>query len=129
VADFVPETPPIRQWAETFPWPALGEARENSVAQRFPKASHRGRVPVATRGLLALELLKHEVGASDEQICHRWRTAFAVMDACGIIKVQADRSPAPCVLPPTLAQFRRRIDAAWLDELLAIQAAAAMEAG
>jgi hypothetical protein len=33
------------------------------------------------------------------------------------------------VLPEVLAQFRSRLDAALMDELLALQAAAAMEAG
>jgi hypothetical protein len=129
VADFVPETHPIRQWADTFPWVVLVEAIEKSFAERFPHPSHRGRRPVATRVLLALELLKHELGASDEQICHRLRTDFAVMYACGIIEVQADRSQAHFVFPQTLAQFRSRIDAALMDELLAIQAAAAMNEG
>jgi hypothetical protein len=129
VADFVPESPPIRQWAEPFPWAALVEAVERSVAQRCPKTSLRGRPPVATRVLLALELLKHEVGASDEQICHRLRTDFAVMDACGLTEVQADRSQAHFVRPQTLAQFRSRLDAALMDELLAMQAAAAMDEG
>jgi hypothetical protein len=129
VADFVPVTHPIRQWADTFPWPALVEAIERSFAQRFPKTSTRGRAPVATRVLLALELLKQEVGASDEQICHRLRTDFAVLYACGITEVQADRSQAHFVLPQTLAQFRSRIDATLMDELLVIQAAAAMEEG
>jgi hypothetical protein len=129
VAEFVPETHPIRQWADTFPWAALVEALEKSFAQRFPKPSSRGRRPVATRVLLALEVLKHELGASDEQICHRLRTDFAVMYACGITEVQADRSQAHFVFPQTLAQFRSRIDAALMDELLAIQAAAAMDEG
>jgi hypothetical protein len=79
--------------------------------------------------LLALELLKHELGASDEQICHRLRTDFAVMYACGIIEVQADRWQVHFVLPQTLAQFRSRLDAALMDALLAIQAAAAMDEG
>jgi hypothetical protein len=79
VAAFVPDTPPLRQWAETLPWVALGEALEKSVADRFPHTAHRGRRPVATRVFLALELLKHALGASDEQICHRFRTDFAVM--------------------------------------------------
>jgi len=129
VADFVPESHPIRQWADTLPWAALVEALEKSFAERFPTRSPRGRRPVATRVLLALELLKHEVGASDEQICHRLRTDFAVMYACGITEVQVDRAPAHFVLPQTLAQFRRRLDAPLMDELLAIQAAAAMDAG
>jgi hypothetical protein len=55
VADFVPETHPLRQWAETFPWAALIAAVDRSFAQRFPKASARGRPPVSTRVLLALE--------------------------------------------------------------------------
>ena len=84
---------------------------------------------MARRVFLALELLKHELGASDEQIGHRLRTAFAVMDACGITEVQVDRSQAHFVLPQTLAQFRSRIATALMDELLAIQAAAAMEEG
>jgi hypothetical protein len=51
VADFVPESPPGRQWADTFPWAALVGAVERSVAQRFPTPTARGRAPVATRVL------------------------------------------------------------------------------
>jgi hypothetical protein len=40
-----------------------------------------------------------------------------------------DGSQEHVVLPEVLAQFRRRIDASLMEELLAIQAAAAMEAG
>jgi hypothetical protein len=40
-----------------------------------------------------------------------------------------ERSQGHCVLPEVLAQFRTRIDSALMDELLALQAAAAMEAG
>jgi hypothetical protein len=79
--------------------------------------------------LLALELLKHEMSASDEQICHRLRTDVAIMYAWGITAVRVDRSQVHFVLPQTLAQFRSRIDAALMDELVAIQAAAAMEEG
>ena len=129
VAAFVPETHPIRQWADTFPWAALVDAIEKSFAERFPHTSNRGRRPVAIRVLLALELLKHELGASDEQICHRLRTDFAVIYACGITEVQVDRSQAQFVFPQTLAQFRSRITEALMDELLAIQAAAAMAEG
>jgi hypothetical protein len=102
---------------------------DRSFAQRFPKDSTRGRPPVSPRVLLALELLKHELGASDEQICHRLRTDFAVMYACGIEAVAWDCPQEHCVLPETLAQFRRRIEDALRDELLAIQTAAAMEEG
>jgi hypothetical protein len=79
--------------------------------------------------LLALELLKHEVGATDEAICERLRTDVAVMYACGIENVQFDTPQTHFVLPETLAQFRRRLDEALVDELLAIQAAAAMAEG
>jgi hypothetical protein len=79
--------------------------------------------------LLALELLKHELGESDEDVCHRLRTDVAVMYACGLREVQADHSQAHFVLPETLAQFRRRIDQDLMDDLVAIQAAAAMEQG
>ena len=129
VADFVPVMHPLRQWADTFPWVALVAALERSYAARFPTNSTRGRPPVSPRVLLALELLKHEVGASDEAICHRFRTYFAVMYACGIEAVQVDGSQDHFVLPEILAQFRQRIDEALMDELLAIQAAAAMEEG
>lgn len=129
VADFVPKAHPLCQWADTFPWAALVMAIDRSFAQRFPKDSTRGRPPVSPRVLLALELLKHEVGASDEAICHRLRTDFAVMYACGIEAVQWDSAQEHFVLPETLAQFRQRIDEALMDELLAIQAAAAMEEG
>lgn len=129
VADVVPKTNSIRQWSDTFPWAEMVEAIEQSVARRFPKRSSRGRRPIATRVLLALELLKHEVGASDEAICERLRTDVAVMYACGLDTVQLDSPQNHFVLPETLAQFRRRLDETLIDELLAIQAAAAMDEG
>jgi hypothetical protein len=129
-AEFVPETHPIRLWADTFPWDAMVQAVEQNFTRRFPKKRPQGgRPPVSPRVLLALELLKHELGASDEDICQRLRTDVAVMYACGLRELQADRSQAHFVLPETLAQFRHRIDAALMDELLAIQAAAAMQEG
>ncbi len=51
VTDFVPETDPIRRWADTFPWATLVGAIEHSVAKRFPKQSRRGRRPVPLRVL------------------------------------------------------------------------------
>jgi hypothetical protein len=129
VADVVPTTPSLRQWADTFPWAKVVEAVEHRVARRFPKRAPGGRHPVPTRVLLALELLKHEVSASDEAICERWRTDLAVMDACGLKEVQLDSPQGHFVLPETLAQFRARLDEALIDALLAIQAAAAMDEG
>jgi len=129
VADFVPETHPVRPWADTFPWATLVAAVDRSFAQRFPTPTARGRAPVATRVWLALELLKHELHCADEQIWSPLRTDLAVRYACGIRDVQADRSQGHFVLPAVLAQFRSRIDATVMEELLAIQAAAAMEAG
>jgi hypothetical protein len=83
VADFVPATPPLRPWAETCPWAALVAALDRSCAQRFPTPTPRGRPPVSTRVLLALEWLKHELACSDAQICRRVRTDLAVMDCLG----------------------------------------------
>jgi hypothetical protein len=57
------------------------------------------------------------------------RTDLAVMHACGIREVQADGSQEHFVLPEVLAQFRRRLDEPLMAELLAIQAAAAIEDG
>jgi hypothetical protein len=104
-------------------------AVDRSFAQRFPKLTTRGRPPVSIRVLLALELLKHELGCSDAQICSRLRTDLAVMYACGIQEVQVDGSQEHFVLPEVLAQFRGRLDAPLMEELLAIQAATAMEDG
>jgi Transposase domain (DUF772) len=129
VAEFVPESHPLRQWADTFPWAALVAAVERNFAQRFPTPTARGRVAVATRVLLALELLKHELHCSDEQICSQLRTDFAVRYACGIREVQMNRAQEHFVLPELLTQFRSRLDEAVLEELLALQAAAAMEHG
>ena len=129
VADFVPETHPLRQWADTFPWAALVAAVDRRFAQRVPNPTRRGRPPVSTRVLLVLELLKHELSCSDEQICSRLRTDVAVMYACGIREVQIDGSQEHFVLPEVLAQFRSRLDEPLMEELLAIQAATAMEAG
>ena len=129
-AVFVPETHPIRLWADTFPWDAMVKAVGQSFEQRFPKKRPKGgRAPVSPRVLLALELLKHELSESDEGICQRLRTDVAVMYACGLREVQAERSQAHFVLPETLTQFRRRIDQALMDDLVAIQAAAAMDEG
>ncbi len=125
----MPEGHPIRQWAETFPWEALVSAIEHSFDTRFPKHTRRGRRPVPIRVLYALELLKHELGASDEEICHRLRTDFAVMYACGLRDYQVKPSQAHFVLPETLCEFRSRLDETLMDELIAIQAAAAMAEG
>jgi Transposase domain (DUF772) len=129
VAAVVPPTPSIRPWTDTFPWAQMVEAVEQSFARRFPKRAQGGRHPLPTRGLLALELLKHAVGASDEAICERWRTDSAVMYACGLAAVPLENPQEHFVLPETLAPFRSRLDEALRDELLAMQAAAAMEAG
>jgi len=95
----------------------------------LPTPTARGRAPVATRVLLALELLKHELHCSDEQICSQLRTDLAVMYACGISEVQVNRTQEHFVLPELLTQFRSRLDEALLNELLALQAAAAIEQG
>ena len=55
--DFVPQSDPMRQWADTFPWDALVDTIEQRFAKRFPQTSTRGRRPVPIRVLLALELL------------------------------------------------------------------------
>ena len=129
VADFVPETHPLRQWADTFPWAVLVAAVERNFTRRFPTPTARGRAPVATRVVLALELLKQELHCSDEQICSQLRTDLAVMYACGIPAVQVNRSQDHLVLPELLTQFRSRLEEPLLDELLALQAAAAIEQG
>ena len=49
--DFVPETHPLRPWADTLPWAALVAAVDRRFAQRFPLKTARGRTPVATRVL------------------------------------------------------------------------------
>lgn len=54
---------------------------------------------------------------------------MTVRYACGLRAVRVERSQAYCVLPETLAQFRRRLDQDLLDTLAAIPAAAAMDAG
>ena len=129
VADFVPETHPLRQWADTLPWAVLVAAVERNFTRRFPTPTARGRAPVATRVVLALELLKQELHCSDEQICSQLRTDLAVMYACGIPEVQVNRSQDHLVLPELLTQFRSRLEEPLLDELLALQAAAAIEQG
>ncbi|HEX9870334.1 MAG TPA: hypothetical protein VGC99_17410 [Candidatus Tectomicrobia bacterium] len=129
VADFVPEMHPIRQWTDTCPWAALVAAVDRSFAQRFPKPTTRGRPPVSTRVLLALELLNQELACADAQLCSRLRTDVAVMDACGLSAVQGDGAQEHVVLPEVLAPCRRRLDAPLVEARLTIQAATAMEAG
>lgn len=129
VAAFGPETPPIRQWAETFPWAALVSASEPSCATRFPTQAPCGRRPIPIRVLLALELLKHALGGSDEAIGQRVRTDFAVMYACGRRAYHLNPAQAHFVLPETRGAFRRRIAETLMEELMAIQAAAALAEG
>ena len=106
-----------------------GRGRGPLVRPALPQTHHPWRPPVSTRVVLALELLKHELACSDEQICSRLRTDLAVMYACGIAEVQVDGSQEHFVLPEVLAHFRRRLDEPLMEELLAIQAATAMEEG
>jgi hypothetical protein len=129
VANAVPRSHAMRPWADTLPWAALVKAVEHSFARRFPPGSPCGRRPISTRVFLALELLKHAGGASDEEICERLRTDVAVMYACGLDVVQLESPQAHCVLPETLAQLRSRLDQPRMDELRALQAAAAMDEG
>jgi len=127
VTDFVPEPHPIRQWADTFPWTAL-VMPSSTVSKTVPHNIPRGRRPVPIRVLFALELLKHELGASDEDICQRLRTDLRHVCLC-LRDYQVNPSQAHFVLPETLCEFRSRIDETLMDELIAIQAAVAMEEG
>lgn len=130
VSDFVPEDHYLRLWADTFPWEKMVDAVDQHLARHHPTKDHAGGRPgVSTRVLLALELLKAELACSDEQICSRLRTDFAVMYACGIEVVQAHRSQPHFVLPEVVAQFRSRLGEQLLPQLLQLQATAAMEAG
>ena len=52
VADFVPDTHPIRQWADTFPWADLVAAIEQSVARRGDSRERGGQRPHVS-GLVA----------------------------------------------------------------------------
>ena len=97
--------------------------------RRFPKLHAGGQAPIPTRVLLGLELLKAETSCSDEAICSRLRTDFAVMYVCGMDAVQVEGSQAHFVLAETLAQFRARLDEELMDELIALQSAAALDAG
>lgn len=129
VSGFVPLDHPLRQWANTFPWDKLVQAVEVHFAKQAPEKKSSGRAPVSIRVLLALELLKAELNCSDEQICSRLRTDFAVMYACGISQVQVNQSQRHFVLPEILARFRAGMDESLMDQLLSIQGAGAMESG
>ena len=129
VSEFVPQSHPLRQWADVIPWTKFVAAVEESFASRVPKKHGGGQKPLPIRVLLALELLKGELNCSDEQICSRLRTDFAVMYACGIEQVEVNRSQPHFVLPESLCQFRGQIDEALMSQLVAIQAADAIDAG
>lgn len=129
VDNFVPDDHPLRQWANTFPWDKMVQAVESHFAKHTPQKKKSGRAPVSIRVLLALELLKAEFSCSDEQICSRLRTDFAVMYACGITRVQVHKRQRHFVLPEILARFRAGLDEALIDQLLSIQASSAMEDG
>jgi hypothetical protein len=129
VADVVPDTHPIRPWAETVPWAALVAAVEPSFAPRFPPPTPRGRPPVSTHVVLAWECLKPALTCAAAPLGRRWRTAGAVLDAGGITAVRVDRAQDHCGLPAGLAQVRRRLDAPLRAAWLALPAATAREDG
>ena len=129
MADFVPESHPLRQWADTLPWTALVAAVERNFTQRFPTPTARGRAPVATRVLVAREFLKPELHGAEEQSGSQLRTDLAVRYAGGSPQVQGNRAQDHFVLPERLPQFRSRLEEPLLEELLALQAAAALEQG
>ena len=129
VSDFVPPTHPLRQWSDTFPWKGMVGAVEAHFARRFPQQHTGGQAAIPTRVLLGLELLKAETNCSDEAICSRLRTDFAVMYVCGLEDVQVDGSQAHFVLPETLSQFRSRMDEDLMAELVALQSGAVLDAG
>ena len=104
-------------------------AVDRAFAVRFPNPTTRGRPPVSTRVVGALEWLQHEWACADAHIWSRLRTDVAVRSACGSTEVQVDGSQAHVVLPAVLAHVRSRLDAPRMAELLAIQAATAREDG
>ena len=69
VTDFVPDSHPIRLWADTFPWQEMVTAIEQSIVRRFPKKSAAGRPGVSVRVLLALELLGIYTSGSPTLLC------------------------------------------------------------
>jgi len=129
VGDFVPKDHYLRLWSDTFPWQKMVEVVQASFARRFSKETAQGRPGISVRVLLALEVLKAELACSDEDLCRRLRTDFAVMYACGIEQVQADAGQSHFVLPESLSQFRSRLDESVMAELLQVQAAHAMDQG
>ncbi len=76
-----------------------------------------------------MELLKAELACSDEQICSRLRIDLAVLYACGIDQVQADRHQSHFVLPEILAHFRSRLDETVMAQRLQIQETDARKKG
>ena len=52
VADFVPDTHPIRQWADTFPWAALVAAIEHSFATTLSQTLPTRPSPCSDPGLV-----------------------------------------------------------------------------
>jgi len=79
--------------------------------------------------LLALARLTHALNASDADLCQRLRTDGAVLYACGLPAVHAEPAHAQVVCPETLAPFRGRLEQDLRDTRVALQAAAALDAG
>ena len=126
--EFVPETHPIRLWADTFPWDSIVDAVTQSFTQALSHKRARGVVARLACVLLALELLEPNwAGPTKAFVTTTHRCGGGVR--CDIRNVQTDGCQSHFVLPETLTQFRRRIDQDLMDKLVAIQAAAAMEAG
>ena len=78
------------------------------------------------RGLFAFHYPRKHMS---DYLCHRLRTDFGVMYACGIKDVQIEGCQDHFVLPEVLCRFRGRIDEALMNEFVAIQSAVAIDEG
>ena len=95
VCEFVPQTHPLRLWADVLPWSEFVGATHRSFSRRFPKQHSGGQAPIEIRVLLGLELLKAETNCSDEEISSR---SYVFWDNGGQIIL--------AICPPTYLFYR-----------------------
>ena len=62
VTDFVPDAHPIRQWADTFPWPVLVAAIETTFCHTLPETFQQRPSPRAGPGLVGPGITQTRTG-------------------------------------------------------------------
>ena len=111
---------PLVRVGEAMPWEALIDAVGDSLPA-IPAGA--GRRPLPARLMLGLLYLKYAYDLSDEAVCQRWLENPYWQHFCGEVFFQ---TRLPCD-PSSLTRYRKHLDEAGVEELLAQTISAAKD--